>query len=403
MEKENGKRKKFLLHEFRKGDDIKYRGPLNYQHFQMAGWICIVMIITAMLMRVGNRVGTTKGQLSDALYIVETIASMALPFLLLANFAEILNNRIGYKKLLIKNGLAMLGIAGVFWFFYFRYVLGTLTMISNDPESVGRVTDVFLDNLNPAGFFSFNIFTDMFLCVLVMFFLNAQPSPFFTGWKKLVFRGLGILPLIYEVVCTWLKYRSVLGEYLMPVWLYPLLPSKPPMTFVLFILLAIYIKTRERRFCRHGRTHEEYQAFLTTNRNSLSFSVFLMAAVAVVCVIDQVVDTVSASNEIDLFLEANPDAVQSIDFENYSSVMRQIGFGEAIPMFFMIPLIPLFSYNREPKHPEIGAYIPMGGFVLIALVVVQSIYQLAHVISLPKISLEEVYGVILMFMHPEGL
>ena len=43
----------------------------------------------------------------------------------------------------------------------------------------------------------------------------------------------------------------------------------------MFLILALHIKTRERRFCRHGRTHEEYLQFLKTNRNSLHFSIFL--------------------------------------------------------------------------------------------------------------------------------
>ncbi len=399
MTKEKKKRK-FRLHEFRQGDDIKYRGPLNYQHFQIAGWLCIVLIVTAFMMRIGNRVGEMKGQLTEALGIVEVFSSMALPFLLLANFAEILNNRVGYKKLMIKNGLALLGIAGIFYLFYFRYILGTLTLISDNPEMTGASTDIFLDALNASGFYCFNIFMDLFLCVLVMFFLNAQPRHFFTGRKVLFFRAMAILPVAYEVFCTYLKYRSAQGAYLMPAWLFPLLPSKPPMTFVLFIALAVYMKTRERRFCRHGRTHEEYQEFLTTRRNSWNFSVFLAVAIAVVVLIDTAIYMVFTGLELSEIFLADEEAFNSIDYGSYKSVMLMIGFGGTMPLLFMIPLVLLFSYNREPKHPEYGAYIPLGGFVLILLVVIQSVYQLAHVISLPKISLENFYDLILRIIHP---
>ena len=41
------------------------------------------------------------------------------------------------------------------------------------------------------------------------------------------------------------------------------------MTFMVFIFLAIHIKTRELRYCRHGKTHEEYQAFLKEQQESL--------------------------------------------------------------------------------------------------------------------------------------
>lgn len=223
MQEKKKKNRKFRLHEYRPGEDIKYRGPLNYQHFQMAGWFCITLMVTVAMMRIGNRVGETKGRMTEAIMIVESIASMALPFLLLANFAEILNNRAGYKKLLIKNGLALAGIAGIFYLFYFRYILGTLTLISDNPANVAAVTDLFLDTLVPRGYISFNIFTDLFLCVLVMFFLNARPPVFFTGRKILIFRAMGILPIVYEVICTYLKYRSAQGAYLMPVlqFIYP--------------------------------------------------------------------------------------------------------------------------------------------------------------------------------------
>ncbi len=400
MQEKKRKNNKFRLHEYRPGEDIKYRGPLNYQHFQMAGWFCITLLVTAAMMKIGNRVGETKGQMTNAITVVESIASMALPFLLLANFSEILNNRIGYKKLLIKNALALIGIAGLFYLMYFRYILGMLTLISDNPANVAAVTDLFLDHLVPKGYISFNIFTDLFLCVLVMFFLNAQPPRFFKGRKTLIFRALGILPIGYEVICTYLKYRSAQGAYLMPVWLFPLLPSKPPMTFVLFIVLAVYIKTRERRFCRHGRTREEYQTFLTTRRNSWNFSVFLAAAIAVVVLIDLAVFMVFTGLELDELYMANEEVFNSLDYEKFRPVMLRIGFGETIPMFFLIPLVLLFSYNREPKHPEVGAYIPLGGFVLIILVVIQSVYQLAHVITLPKVSIEGIFAVILQFIYP---
>ena len=43
---EKKKRRKF--HEFTAENDIRYRAPLNYQHFQLLGWICVVAAVAAI-------------------------------------------------------------------------------------------------------------------------------------------------------------------------------------------------------------------------------------------------------------------------------------------------------------------------------------------------------------------
>ena len=68
--------------------------------------------------------------------------------------------------------------------------------------------------------------------------------------------------------CIVLKVLASRKEITISPFFYPLFTVKPTMTFVLFIVLALYIKTRELRFRRHGKTHEEYKSFLNTNKNS---------------------------------------------------------------------------------------------------------------------------------------
>ena len=77
----------------------------------------------------------------------------------------------------------------------------------------------------------------------------------------------------------------------LPLWIFPFLTVKPPMTFVLFIILAVYVKARELRFRRHGKTHADYQEFLKTRKNSWNFSVFLAIMMVAVSVLDFVVMT----------------------------------------------------------------------------------------------------------------
>ena len=70
------------------------------------------------------------------------------------------------------------------------------------------------------------------------------------------------------------------------------------MTFVLFVALSLFVKTREMRFRRHGKTHEEYQAFLKTRRNSWNFAVFLAIMLVIVSVVDFTVVVGFALDEV---------------------------------------------------------------------------------------------------------
>ena len=70
------------------------------------------------------------------------------------------------------------------------------------------------------------------------------------------------------------------------------------MTFVLFVALALFVKTRELRFRRHGKTHEEYRAFLKTRRNSWNFSVFLAIMLVIVSLLDLAVVMGFSLNEV---------------------------------------------------------------------------------------------------------
>ena len=93
------------LHEISLKDDIRYRGPLSYQGFQILGWLCIVLLFEAVLLKIGAKLDKPSAErytsLSTTLW---TISTMSLPFLLVANYAKILDNAEGYKKQLLRNG-----------------------------------------------------------------------------------------------------------------------------------------------------------------------------------------------------------------------------------------------------------------------------------------------------------
>ena len=43
------RRKRVKLHEITPENDIRYRGPLSFFHFQILGWLCIVLSQVALI------------------------------------------------------------------------------------------------------------------------------------------------------------------------------------------------------------------------------------------------------------------------------------------------------------------------------------------------------------------
>lgn len=290
---QSGRKKRLKIHEVTAENDIRYLGPLNYQHFQILGWLCIVLAQALLLINVGGRLDDSiQKRFEGVVPVLQWASGMSLPFLLIANFARIVNNVEGYRKQLLKNGAAMAGISLAAILVLERYAVGGLAILEGEGGQAEAVLLAVLKMTRAGryGFVSFNIFVDLFLCTLVMFFLNYEPKHIFKNPKiRIIFRLFTVFPIAYEVISIILKIQSANGQITLPVWVFPLLTVKPPMTFVLFIALAVYVKTRERRFRRHGKTHEEYQAFLKTRRNSRNFSVFLAVMLAVISIVDFVI------------------------------------------------------------------------------------------------------------------
>ena len=377
-----GRRVKF--HEHGLHDDIKYKGVFSFQSFQVLGWICITIAVVMALMKGAVRVNPDDAQrflgIAD---VISYIAEMSLPFLLMANFARILNNSEGYKKQLLRNGGAAAGIALVFLIFFNRYIVGTVGLLLEDASDANNLVMTSFYGVNKRGFFAFNIFIDLLLCTLFMYFMNARPKRVFTGKKILIFRAFAILPVAYEVVSLLLKGLSAAGQVRIPSWGFPLLSVKPPMTFIVFMMLAIYIKTREWRYCRHGKTHEEYQEFLKTNRNAWNFSVFTAVILFVAGVIDLIIFIVMVLNQGGSAEGVNALVESETAIKN--TVAYSVGFGKSLILMIFAPIVLLFNYTKIPKNKTVGMLIPVAGIALIALIVVQGAYQLISIAPIKKL------------------
>ena len=373
MEKEKKKRKKF--HEFTAENDMKYRGPLNYQHFQILGWACIVAAVAAAIISlggklVGERVMDRFGTIGS---ILSFMSQFSLPLLLIASFSRILNSNDSGKKMLLINGGAAVGIIAVTLLLGSRYFIGILKQIIAPAEKVVPMMNGIIAGVVPGGFLAFNMFVDLFLCTLMMFLLNVQPKRWFTGKKVLILRFAVIIPIAYEGFCFWLKIQAMRGKVMLPMWSYPLLTMKPPVMILLFIVMAFVVKIREYRYCKHGNTHEDYQAFMQTNRNSFHLSVRLAILMVIFAVLDLVLlvlltylnaDSAGALNAAGEMAEEASDT--------FVSLSLAVGIGKSWPIGLLAPFMLLFSYNKEPKNKMISMVLPAVAIVLCIFIVLEA-------------------------------
>ena len=89
----NETRKSRKFHEHGAHNDIRYRGPISYQGFQVLGWLCIVMGVVVAMMKLSIKVNPEMLTRFDRIgKFLEDVPPLSLPFLLIANFSRILNN-----------------------------------------------------------------------------------------------------------------------------------------------------------------------------------------------------------------------------------------------------------------------------------------------------------------------
>ncbi|MBR6184897.1 MAG: hypothetical protein IKQ41_01390 [Clostridia bacterium] len=388
------KKRRLQLHEVDLENDIRYRGPLSYLGLQILGWMAIVASAAALLIRIGGKLDpSVTAEFGQIGTVMTYVSALSLPCLLIANFARILNNTEKYWKQLLRNGLAMLGIYALSYFLINRYFFGLLGQFVTDPENVEPILMTFFRQMKGHGFIAFNLFVDLFLCSLFMFFLNVRPKRVFTGKKVLILRALALLPIAYEVASIWLKGMAAAGKVELPLWSFGLLTLKPPMAFLVFVILALHIKEREYRFCRHGRSQEEYHAYLQTNRNSLHFSVYLTILIVIAVVIDFII--------LFVFLTEEAGSLEKVEeITDYNrTIAVAMGFGEAITMFFVLPFLLLFSYTRVPKSKTFSLFVPVIAIAMIVLLFVEGFYQGVGSLGFEKTDT----GTLLMLIQSGGL
>ncbi len=356
-------------------NDIRYRGPLSYRTFKILGWICIALSQVAVLMTVDARMDPGMAEvLQTPTTALNLLANLALPFLLIANFALILNHSEGYAVQIRRYAALALMVLILSVILFSRYAVGTAAIAIGDRREAMAFLESWFWEASPKGYFAFNLFIDLLLCAMLMYFLNARPKRVFTGKRVLIFRAFAALPILYETASILLKALATAGKVRLPLILFPFLTVKPPLTFLVFLVMAVFIKRREVRYCRSGRTYEEYLGFLDTNRNSWDFARFTAKILAVTGILDLILTIVSVLTQIGL--EADMEAVNITEMMDRSA----FGLGESFSLLLLAPIMLLFSYTRTHKNKILDTLIPAIGVAAIVLAYLEGLYQVLRMV-----------------------
>lgn len=368
------KRKRKKISDITFENDIRYRGPMSYRWLRIFAWVAIICAQSAIILTMGMKVDANIAKNYTGLTMFLSIfGTLSVPLFLMANFALIINAKNGYKRLIASYAFMALVIFLIFVLAYQRYILGIISVFANKDDGVTaeEMFQELFQAFSPSGFFAFNIFIDLFLCTLLTFFINYTPSKVFVGKKLIIFRLFVLIPVLYEIASFVLKTLCVTLEgFVLPIYVSPFLTTKAPITFLVFVVLSIFVKNRELVFLKRGKTREEYGQFLKTNTNSLHFSIAASICMIIAALLDLILYFV-----IGVSLTVVGEGEEII--RDGMTIASQIGFGKSIPLLLVIPFIMLFSYTRthKPSSSNVDVIIPLVGMIAFAICYIEGLYQ----------------------------
>ena len=287
--------------------------------------------------------------------ILSYLQFCSMPITIINNFSVIIRDRNAFKKTLIKYGAGVLGTLLVFIYIYFRFLIPLIKRITNSNTSEAcDIADLILSLL-----FTYlrqiNIFVDIFICILIAFFLLYYPKTVFIGKRIIYFRLLTIFPIAWCIAGYVLLALNQKGV-VFPGYLYPLVPLKPPMLLLAIISMTIYLRVKENKFLKENDLENLDSDFMTreTNRafNSFISKVFLIASVL-------------DFGMILVFIFSGKE------------VLISMGFGGACLIWLIIPIIKMLDF-RKADESKLSLLIPFIFFGLIVYMWIEAIYWMAN-------------------------
>ncbi len=341
--------------------DIKYRGIFSYRYLRLFAWISLAVAQIVILHNYTESAFPVLFKNPVISQIVLNISDASIPLFLLATFAYILNRNTSYQQMIVFYLLSYLGVALLECFVIHRYLMGLFTVMGSERAAVSKLLSLLVGQK-----LQFNVFSDIFMLILFNFFLNYTPKKLFTGKKLAIFRAFCVIPLLFALGIYIIRLFSVYGKITLSVYAYPFLTTKSPFVYVIFVIISLWIKNRERIFKRFGATQAEYNKFLRTNRNSLSFSLEVSLLFFIFSIIDAIAMIIAMS--VFEFKGYPPESVQGM--------ATALGFGQCAGLMVAIPVVLLFSYTRKENNPQLDTMLPFIGIAMILLVYIEGCYDI---------------------------
>ena len=370
---EKPKKEKYLRLKYRtKENDIRYKGPLSYRSLRMLGWFFLSFAPISMLLGFMVIFDPYNAQsYTDAQGILGLFSPLPLALFMLANFGIILRNRKNFKYLFIFYGGVMAMMYIVANLIVLHYVYGLLRTINSGVsfQAVALLVGMFLSKLGTSGYM-FNLFVDLFLCVLTVYFMFYVPkNKVFAGKKVIFFRMMVIIPVAYEVASLVLKHYALIGEIIIPSYFFFLLTSKPPLTFAAFFIITLIVKIREYTFLKkYDFNYELLEEHNSTNAHSLRTSISIAIVFNIIFYIDIIALIIYCGVQY-MRLGGTQEALQTA-----LNLGQGIGLGGSVSLGFIAPLALLYSYTRVHKSKKIDSFLPFIGIAFIIFVFIEGMY-----------------------------
>ena len=336
-----------LMHKLLSEKDIKYRGIMSYRYLRIFAWISLAIAQYCLIMSLGLSFFSKNLSYPGWIFnVLVAIGQLSIPFFLLASFSVILSRNRTYKSLVLFYGAAYFLVAIAIIIIYDRYIGKIIYEISHSSEATKNVIISIFNKKT-----DFNVFGDLFILTLFNFFLNYELKKNVSVRKVVLFRCLAAIPLTFALGSYILTVLTKFEFITLPFEVYPFLTTKSPLIYLIFICMSLWIKNRERIFVKLGATKKEYNDFLKTNKNSLSFSIH-------VCILFLFVSF------IDILLTI------------FVPMASNYNLGQCASLFIAIPFILLFSYSKTHQEKTTDLIIPFIGILLLVFAYGEAIYEI---------------------------
>lgn len=359
------RQKKENLIGYHSGNDIKYQGPIGIFGMRVISWLFFVCANISVAINLWNQIFNIKPPSVEQNFFA-LLGGMALPCFILTAFFHIMKNSHRCKFLLVYHGILSVLFSAFFYVIILHYCASLYSAFDQTSyRSLFSAGNRFLQWFHgtTGTIYSFNIFIDLFLYTLLVFFWLNEPPEFFQN-KKRLFRFLALLPILYELAFCILRVLQTMGLYRIPFILYIWMPTKAPLVFLAFLRILFMLIRQKKRFFKQGGNPKEYQSFLSTRKNSLLFSQIVAKNFALFGFLDFV-----------LFLIFSILREQ-LESETCQFLMEGLRLGKSLDLLLFSPFVLLFSYNRENKLASSEKLIPVGGAVMVIMVYIEFGYRL---------------------------